>query len=369
MPFTLSHSNIPSVNPYYFEIVAAQQDTIPKVQIRDTTSKQHQGIDPLFLMIERKTQEVEAYKEKVALQRVKSKEQAKPKVDTTCYFCPSAERIPLQNIIISQKSDEALFESPKLYDKDFFYAHYSSNRPVFIETQNTVTSRPAMSFDPNPIPKETFEFDISFYLLFGLVAFSIFIKVFFSIHFKGLIQSNIFFSVANRLPRENSMVWNRLFFLLDLVFFISIPLALYIAIDYLEKVNSTNSDSVILSLIAIGGLLVFRIFRIITTGIIGFLSNQTSTFNLLKYNQFIFPRTLGILIVPLLVLIIYTPKEFGLWAFYFMLVLVGFAILLRLIRTLQVFLYKGFSIFYIILYLCALEIFPILLVYKLVVSE
>lgn len=369
MIYSHTHSYTTTSSQDLSELFLLQQDTIPTTQGKDTLESKHQGIDPLFLMIERKSQEVEAYKEQVAIQRLRAREQARPKVDTTCHLCPSSEKIPLQSIIISQKTDNTLFGAPKLYDKDFFFVQVGSNKPVFIETEKTVTLKPSESLNPIPISKETFAFDVGFFILFGLVAFSIAIKVFFSNYFHSLFQSNIYFSVASKLTRESSLVWNRLFLMLDLVFFISIPLALFIAIDYMGIVDNLDFDSKIIALFALGGLIIFRVFRILASSLVGFLSRQPTTFEFLNHNQFIFPRTLGIILTPLMVLIIYSPREFSYWVFYFMLFIVGVAILLRLTRTIQVFLFKGFSIFYIILYLCALEIIPILLVYKLVVGE
>jgi hypothetical protein len=112
------------------------------------------------------------------------------------------------------------------------------------------------------------------------------------------------------------------------------------------------------------GLLGYRFFRYVSLKTLGFLTKQTTEFSNIYFNQLLYPRVAGVFIVPMLILFNYTNNLFQEIMYYVIITTAFIYIFFRVFRTLQVFLFKGFSIFYLILYLCALEIIPVLIIFK-----
>jgi len=72
----------------------------------------------------------------------------------------------------------------------------------------------------------------------------------------------------------------------------------------------------------------------------------------------------GVVAVPFVFIMAYGKGIPQSISFYALASLFIIMLILRFFRSLKVFLNKGFSIFYFILYLCALEIIPVLIVFK-----
>ncbi len=349
-------------------IPAIQQDTIPIQQLPDTLKETNEGIDPLFLMIERKTQEVEAIKEQVSIQKQwAAKQKTIPKVDTTCHICPSSNPIPLHSIVELSKPSKSLFNIEPLYDKNYFFAVRGNSKPVFIETKQTIPGQFKDSFKINPLKEDVVNPDWFFYPLLVLLVLAGVIRTFFANHITILFRSSLFFFISNKLKRERTGIWDRAFIILDSIFFISMPLLVVLTLNYFGIWLEYSMFSVMA--LTFTALLGFRILRYLFLKFLGFLTNQTEAFNTLRFNQLVYARTTGITFVPLLILFAYTDDTFQEIIFYILIATASFYLIFSIIRTFQVFIFKGFSIFYLILYLCALEIIPILIIYKEIFGE
>jgi hypothetical protein len=68
-------------------------------------------------------------------------------------------------------------------------------------------------------------------------------------------------------------------------------------------------------------------------------------------------------------LITYTRGFISTFIIYLSISITIIILIIRIIRILRVFVDRGFSIFYFILYLCALEISPLLIIWKVVISR
>jgi hypothetical protein len=104
--------------------------------------------------------------------------------------------------------------------------------------------------------------------------------------------------------------------------------------------------------------------RVVLVNMAGFLFNKTRIFREYLYNNFIFNKLLGMALLPFLVLSIYTNgtlREVFIWT---ALALAGTVFTMRLIRGFIFSFKKGVSIFYMFLYLCALELAPLVLLYR-----
>jgi hypothetical protein len=104
--------------------------------------------------------------------------------------------------------------------------------------------------------------------------------------------------------------------------------------------------------------------RIVLLNLSGFLFNRLKMFREYLYNAYIFNKLLGIAILPLLLFMVYTKgivQEVFHWA---ALVTITLVVLMRIIRGIVFSFKRDVLIFYMFLYLCALEILPLALLYK-----
>jgi len=104
--------------------------------------------------------------------------------------------------------------------------------------------------------------------------------------------------------------------------------------------------------------------RLLLLNTAGFLFNRGRVLKEYLYNIFIFNKLIGMAVLPMVFLLVYTTgilQEIILWL---TLALVCGVFLMRLIRGVVFSYRKEVLIFYMFLYLCALEIAPLVLLYR-----
>ena len=180
-----------------------------------------------------------------------------------------------------------------------------------------------------------------------------------------LFHSLINYTTSFRMFREKNYSFIHGAFRLEVLFYIVFSIFVF-QIIVLSTGNSLFNWKVygqtfgILVVYFLGKKLAYQAFGSIFIG-----ASETSEF---LFNMDNFNRGTGIVLFPIVALIAYFPYEnplvavvsgvFTVVVFYMMLLKRGISILLK----------KQFPIFYLFLYLCTLEILPLLLIYKLVVD-
>lgn len=337
-----------------------RQDTIPFQQQPDTVKGATEGIDPLFLMIERKTQEVEAIKEEVIAQKKKLPPKVVVKQDTTCHICPLSDPLPLFSIVENNQFSENNFDLSTQYDKDFLLNQLYKT-PVFVEIKDTLSSTKRISLSSSSKLYDKSNIDWIFFPLVALLFILGVVKIVFPSQLSTTFRSLIYFFLANKINKESSSIFARFNFLLDFIFIVSIPILTVLLVNYYQI---WDYSFISIALATLVGLFLYRLYSFIFLKSIGAVTNNPLKFELIRYNHLIFPRITGIVLVPLLLLFAYSVGTLQTISLYIILLLMSLILILRTIRSFQVFIFNGFSIFYLILYLCALEIIPILVVIK-----
>lgn len=346
-------------------IFSFQQDTLPKKQIPDTTKANTQGINPLFLMIERKTQEVEAYKEQVEQARVRIVRKPSAPPDTTCYICPTAAKVPLHKLLSKHQSIEDLpFTEAILLDRDFYNSNVKTDGRVFIETRSTNSFQTSKEIVIKPLTNNQTSTSWVFYPVLASLVLLLFLKMFFSKLLTEVFRSILYFHIGNKFTKDNSFLLSRFFRLLDVIFFVTLPVSAIIVLDHFGILKTTGIPSPLLALYIILGLLGYRIFLYITSIAVGYIADFSSEFSQIHASKILYSRSMGLVLVPLNALYLFSDGIAQQVFLFFTAGLLLIIIIVRLLRTFQVFLYNGFSVFYLFLYLCALEIIPILIVLK-----
>lgn len=104
--------------------------------------------------------------------------------------------------------------------------------------------------------------------------------------------------------------------------------------------------------------------RFIIINIIGFISNTKETFKEYFFNISRSYKLIGILMMIMNFFIVYLVIVPDIWFIYLSFLLITIIMIFRVIRLIYIFLLNRLSLYYMILYLCALEIFPVLIIIR-----
>ena len=197
-------------------------------------------------------------------------------------------------------------------------------------------------------------------LLIGIFAW---IRLYYGNILIQTVQASVNFRGASRVFKDNSLFQNQLDRLLYLFYFLSMAFLLF----YLElriDLRPYGLQGGLLYFFNLGLLTGVFLARLILLNMTGFLFNRVTIMREYLYNMFIFNKLSGLLILPLMFLLVYTkgiPQE----AFFIIIIIVlSSIVIMRLIRGVVFSYRKEVLFFYMFLYLCALEIAPLVLLYR-----
>lgn len=115
-----------------------------------------------------------------------------------------------------------------------------------------------------------------------------------------------------------------------------------------------------------GYLLLYHISLLWIFQLLGWTFNGKSIANECMINLWVFHVDFGIVLLPFLVVLLLAPHFSTTSVCEIALLTIGFLIITKIIRWIQILISHKVSILYMILYLCALEIAPLLILYKMV---
>lgn len=245
---------------------------------------------------------------------------------------------------------------------------------VFIKDTKYLISKEYTTFETIGMPPKKLELpsrtlnqysDDWFTALFlgSVVVFST-VKHSFDKYLDNLFQSLFSYNTSARMFRERNISLIKAAFKLDIISYIILGLFLFQVLQYFSINNSLHT--ILLFLISQAGVILFLLAKKLlyfTTGWISEKQFDTSEF-LYNYNNHI--RVMGMVMLPVVAIIAWAPVIPQNIAITAGLTIVSILYLLLLWRGAIIFLKKQFSIFYLFLYLCTLEILPLLMVLKII---
>jgi hypothetical protein len=198
--------------------------------------------------------------------------------------------------------------------------------------------------------------------LFAALLFSV-IRTFSKKLFPDAVKFFLFRGIGDVTSRDLGILFQWQSTLLNLISFMNIALfACYAAFFY--GVNPRGISGFLFWLISFGVIIVLITLRHFICVITGIVSDQRETFNEYLLNVYMFYRFTALIMAVLVILMTFTV--FSPSKFFFITGLSAMVLLyiIRIIRLLFIFLARNISIFYFILYLCALEILPVMIFLK-----
>ncbi len=205
------------------------------------------------------------------------------------------------------------------------------------------------------------------YILIAILIVLAWIRVAYSKYLGHLFESAINYLRSVQVYEDPGVIQKRILLIFNFVFAITGGLYLYLLMDH-YALYPLGLKGLALFTVSAGFLAGYMIFRVILLKLTGLIFNRYELFNKYIFQSFLFNKITGIVIIPFILAISYSkglPKEIFIYLSIFAVTAV---LILRLIRLL-IFIFKNVVLlFYLILYLCTLEILPILVIVKLILS-
>ena len=184
-----------------------------------------------------------------------------------------------------------------------------------------------------------------------------------------LFESVIYRFTSNKLFNDKNIHFQRLAIMLDVLFILSFSLVVDQIAKRFQIYTPPENIKYIIFLASCSFLLVLRFFRWTVFRLSALFSNHQSFFSELFNSSSLYTRILGVFLLPFVFLITYSTGFISTICIYISVFSIFIMLILRIVSMFKVFIVRGFSIFYFILYLCALEIAPLLVILKEVKSR
>jgi len=166
---------------------------------------------------------------------------------------------------------------------------------------------------------------------------------------------------ANQLIREGNIFNERIGLILFFNYINMMALFVYLSLPILN-IKMPNFSPFILYLILAGAFLGLWAFKIIIVRLLSVLFNTLEYSRDLLANLYIYNLFAGIIMLPTIACMAYADSELF---FYILLAIIPIVYLLRIIRAAAIgFKVIKFSVFHLLLYLCTLEILPLIVLAK-----
>jgi hypothetical protein len=131
-------------------------------------------------------------------------------------------------------------------------------------------------------------------------------------------------------------------------------------IQYLG-IESRTFDRFSLFLIILNLIILYSISKALLQKAIGFIFSRLGQINEYLHNVYVYNKILGILLLPLAFAAFYTPDNIAEILLITAILFYFFSLIFKIIRGFKIIIENEVFIFYSILYLCTLEILPIII--------
>ncbi|MFC2080646.1 DUF4271 domain-containing protein [Bacteroidota bacterium] len=254
--------------------------------------------------------------------------------------------------------------------KHFSTSYYSSKdslKPVFIERAESPEIHTLT--EPGNIPFKTDDIvhDLRPVWLLGIIIGSLlllaFLKLFYNKFLDQTMQAVSNYQLSTKLLRDHNIFSRRVAFALNVNFILVGAAFIYLILGHFHIRPFPLNDFI--SYLAYAGILaVILILRFLSCYAIGHIFNKLYEFREYLHQLLLIYKSLGIYLLILVIGIAYIREDLRIYLVYLSALLLATAGILRIIKGVKILLNKDISLLYLILYLCTLEILPLLIFYK-----
>ncbi len=205
--------------------------------------------------------------------------------------------------------------------------------------------------------------DNFFYGITGIVLLLAFLKYFYSRYFTNLFR--VFFNTSLRQSQLTDQLLQAKLpsLLFNLFFVISGGIYVYVLLNYFEVISPGNSLALILSSIALLGIIYF--LKFCTLKFTGWVSGLNEATNTYIFIIFLINKIIGIFLVPFIIILSFSDRPIVKTGVIISLMCIGIFLLLRYFRSYGLLQNQlKISRFHFLLYIAGIELLPLLLIYK-----
>lgn len=181
-----------------------------------------------------------------------------------------------------------------------------------------------------------------------------------------IVNTLVNFQLADKMLREKNIIVRRAFFIMNLNYvMVSGLFILLLTIYFGFRITASYPlDYLLINAVIIGIL----ISRLVLYYVAGYLFDRLPSVIEHIHMVYLVNKNLGLVLLPISFFAIYTSLKFSELLLFIGIGIVAIATVYKLIRGFQIIYRSGVLLFYAILYLCTLEVLPLLLGAKLIMS-
>ncbi len=204
-------------------------------------------------------------------------------------------------------------------------------------------------------------------IFLGISLLFIWIRLFYGKYFSTLASAVSSFQMSAKLFRERNILVRRVSIVLDFIYFVMLSVLIYESVTHFKWVTYSLSQFNLYMLL-LNIIIVYSLLRITLLRLTGHLFLQRNLFSEYIHNTLVINKGTGIVLFPIVITARYFP-----FPLISLVLVLGLSILIlgviwKSIRAYQIIRRKNVVLFYLILYLCTLEILPLLIGYKVIIS-
>ena len=246
---------------------------------------------------------------------------------------------------------------------DTFYGIKNQGEIPIRNVEHVTTSEEVIEqlFTPTTISREVSSWQIII-LLTTIVLLGI-SKAFSRNRFNQAAKALFNYGVAQEITREEKVFFHRSNVLFSLVHLLTVSLLIY---QLRELIHSASLESGGMSvyLLILSTITICYFIKYIFSQVLFFILNDVSISSEYIFNVSLFNNLLGVVLIPILCLSYFSSLPFHLILLYIITPISLIIFVLRLARLYTIGNVKGISYFYIFLYICTLEILPLVVLFR-----
>lgn len=201
-----------------------------------------------------------------------------------------------------------------------------------------------------------------------IVSFILFgwINVRFSRFVKSIVSASYNYFSARKLQEESNVVRNKVFMVMNILFFINSALIITQWFDF-HNIKLLGQSNYLLFFIFLALIIIIYTFKSFVLLMLDFIFLTRGSF--MEYNStvFIYNKLYGFALLPIVTCIPYVSENAANYLLILAIIVFAILYLMKLLRGIVIGFKNKLSILYLILYLCALEILPLLVLHHAIV--
>jgi hypothetical protein len=187
-----------------------------------------------------------------------------------------------------------------------------------------------------------------------------FTKAFGLTRFRQIYKSLFSYYSAYEVVREERVFFHRVNFSLFIIYLTTISLLIY----YIASSNNSNSSTAYLFPTILFFVIASYLLKFTSNAVLGYLFSHEQMIPSYSYNVLLYNYLLGIVLIPSMALIYFSDFSSQAVLKYVIFPLIIIVLIIRFIRFFVIGISNNVSFLYIILYICTLEILPLVVLGK-----